>query len=278
MQGALTRLGDAVRRQEASKIYQFPFWPEPDRGVPNELIRSALFAAIQGKHRKIMRGQAVAAHGPYSIEFTGVQLTQTHLDVFEGVMHIARGIHEGNTVRFSAHQLLKLIGRHTGRYEHDWLYLMLQDLTATSVSIKKTNPTTKEQEAVFWGSLIPAGAGDLRRGNYAVQVSRDMIKLFERGFTQIQWEQRRALKQKPLACWLQLYYSSHARPYPVTVTFLREQSGSRTANIRAFRQNLKSALDELKAVGVISAWHIVDDLVHVERVPSPSQQRHLAQS
>lgn len=276
MLGALDRLGEAIRRQEAAKIYQFPIWPEPERGVPNELIRSALFAAIQGKHRKVMRGQAVAAQGPYVIEFTGVQLTQAHLDVFEGVMHIARGVHEGNLVKFSAYQLLKLIGRHTGRYEHDWLYLMLQDLTATSVSIKKTNQSTKQEEAVFWGSLIPAGTGDLRRGHYAVQVSRDLIKLFERGFTQIQWEQRRALKQKPLACWLQLYYSSHARPYPVTVAFLREQSGSGTANLRSFRQNLKSALAELEAVGVITGWSIEADLVHVERLPTASQSRHLA--
>lgn len=267
---ALRRLEQTLREREAAKVYQFPIWPEPERGVPNELIRSALFAAIQSKGRKLLRGAKVAAQGPYTIEFTGAQLTQAHLDVFEGIMHIARGMSEGNQVRFTAHRLLKLIGRHTGGNEHERLYLMLQDLTATSVAIQKGD------DRVFWGSLLPkgAGSGEMQRREYVLEVSRELIKLFERGFSRIEWEQRRALKQKPLACWLQLYYSSHARPHSVTVQFLRQQSGSGTKSLRAFKQNLKAALDEIQAVSAIVSWRIdADDLVHVER--ASSQQRQL---
>ena len=266
---ALARLGRSIREKEATKVYQFPFWPEPERGVPNELIRSALFAAIHSKSRRHVRAEKISAQGPYTIEFTGLQLTQAHLDVFEGVMHIARGTHEGNHVRFTAHRLLKLIGRHTGGNEHERLYGMLQELTATSVAIRKGD------DQMFWGSLLPKGAGlgPLNRREYVVEVSRELIKLFERGFSRIEWEQRRALKQKPLACWLQLYYSSHARPFAVKVQFLREQSGGNTKSLRAFRQNLKAALDEVQAVGAIVGWCIDgDDLVHVERVPSASQR------
>jgi hypothetical protein len=269
---ALKRLQQTLRNVEAAKVYQFPIWPEPERGVPNELIRSALFAAIQSKDRKPLRAAKVAAQGPYTIEFTGVQLTQAHLDVFEGIMHIARGTLEGNQVRFTAHRLLKLIGRHTGGNEHERLYGMLQELTATSVAIRKGD------DKVFWGSLLPKGAGigELKRREYVLEVSRELIKLFDRGFSRIEWEQRRALKQKPLACRLQLYFSSHACPYPVKVQFLREQSGGSTRSLRAFKQNLKAALDEIRAVGAIASWRIDDgDLVHVERMSS--QQRQLSQ-
>lgn len=48
VQASLQRLGAAIQQREAAKVLQLPFWPEPTRGVPNELIRSALFAAIQG--------------------------------------------------------------------------------------------------------------------------------------------------------------------------------------------------------------------------------------
>jgi hypothetical protein len=34
-----------------AKLYQLPLWPEPVRGAPNSFLRSALFAAIQGKTR-----------------------------------------------------------------------------------------------------------------------------------------------------------------------------------------------------------------------------------
>jgi hypothetical protein len=245
---------------ESAKVYQFPLWPEPACGVPNELIRSALFSAVHGNNRRLMQQELVASQGPYQIEFTGGQLTQAHLDVFEGVMHMARGAPEGNFIKFSGHALLKLIGRQTGKSQHDWLYAKLTDLSATCVSVKKDN------DSFFFSSLIQTGAGSLRRGEYSIQITRDLIKLFDRGFTQIQWEQRRNLKQKPLACWLQMYYSSHAKPYPVKVDFLRKQSGSNIAELWKFRQNLKAALEEIQAVGVIKSWNIEDnDKVMVDR-------------
>jgi hypothetical protein len=38
-----------VSHTQQPRIYQLPLWSEPDRGVPNSFLRSALFAAIQGK-------------------------------------------------------------------------------------------------------------------------------------------------------------------------------------------------------------------------------------
>lgn len=263
LDASLERLRQGIAKREAeaesAKVYQFPLWPESTRGVPNELIRSALFAAVDGHNRRQMRLEPISTHGSTVISFTGAQLTQAHLDVFEGIMHLSRGVYEGNRVQFSGHALLKLIGRRTSGREHDWLYGMLVDLASNTVSICKDN------DDFFFGALLRAGAGSLKRGNYVVEITRELITLFDRGFTQIQWEQRRNLKQKPLACWLQMYYSSHAKPYPVTVDFLRKQSGSNVAELRKFRQNLKAALEEIKAVGVIKAWCIDADKVTVDR-------------
>ena len=35
-----------------SKVYQLPMWPESARGIPNPVLRSALFAAVQGKKER----------------------------------------------------------------------------------------------------------------------------------------------------------------------------------------------------------------------------------
>lgn len=185
-------------------------------------------------------------------------------------MHIARGVHEGNLIRFSAHRLLKLIGRNTGKTDHQWLHRTLKHLTATAVEIRDLRA-----KRLFFGSLLPRGAADEETSEYLVEINRDLAKLFDRGFTQVDWEQRRQLRRKPLAQWLHLYYSSHARPYPVSVGWLHDKSGSQTASMRAFRQNLKGALDEIQAVGVIQSWVIDGDLVSVVRVPTPAQQRFL---
>lgn len=262
MEAKLDRLKRNIKERDLNRAVQLPMWPDPERGIPNELIRSALFAAIHGKNRQQMKATRIAAQGKYTIEFTGVQLTQVHLDVFEGVMHIARGTHEGNKVCFTGHQLLKLIGHNTGGRDHQWLYGALQELTATSVSISRGD------DIVFWGSLLPrgAGAGKISRRQYVVEISKDLIALFNRGFSRIEWEQRRALKKKPLACWLQMYFSSHAKPFPVSVSFLYEQSGGVNKNLWSFRQNVRLALEEIREAGVIVSWTITkDDLVVVQR-------------
>jgi hypothetical protein len=266
------RIHQSIDERESATIYQLEMWPDKQMGVPNEISRSALFAAIQAKARTYLDNQQIASQAGFQIAFTGQRLDQDHLDVFEGIMHIARGVHEGNKIQFTAHSLLKLIGRSTGGDQHKWLLRRLQHLTATSVAI------VKDGQRVFWGSLLPKGAAQIDTGQYVVEISRDLAKLFGRGFTRIEWEQRRKLHRKPLAQWLQLYYASHAKPVPVSVDFLRTTSGSATQSLRKFRQNLKAALNQIKRVGVLSAWHIDPrtDLVHVTRIPSLSQQKHLS--
>lgn len=83
------------------------------------------------------------------------------------------------------------------------------------------------------------------------------------------------MRGKPLALWLHGFYSSHAKPYAVKVETLHTLSGSGTHQLWKFKQNLKAALIDLEGVTGIKGI-IEGDLVAVERLPSPAQQRHLA--
>ena|SRR5436305_8895490 len=40
--------------KQSAAVIQLPLWPEPARGAPNDVLRSALFAAIQGKGREFI--------------------------------------------------------------------------------------------------------------------------------------------------------------------------------------------------------------------------------
>ena len=102
----LESLANKIAARESAKIYQFPLWGDPQRGVPNEFARSALFAAIHGKSREYLLDKPIFSQNGFSITYTGISLTQAHLDVFEGIMHLAREMSEGNAVRFTAHGLL----------------------------------------------------------------------------------------------------------------------------------------------------------------------------
>lgn len=172
------------------------------------------------------------------------------LDVYEAIMLIARGTPEGNKIRFTAYQLLKLLHRHTGKSQYKWLLDVLQGLTATSVGI------IRDDQKVFWGSLLPKGSADLTDGKFTVEIGREMIKLFSRGYTVIEWDQRRQLAGKYLAQSLHGWICSHTKPYPVTVEYLRNLTGSKTKQLKLFRHGLKEALEAIKETGAITAWHI----------------------
>lgn len=259
MKDRLSSMEKAVSKREASKVYQFPLWAEPQRGLPNDFARSALFSARKGAGNEFLRDQQIFAQSGISITYTGARLTQDHLDVFEGIMHLARAMPEGSAVRFTERGLLKLIGRATGGKDHKRLLLTLTDLTATSITIKRGDGR------VYWGSLLPEGAAiPEENGKYVVILNRQLIKLFERGFTLVEIEQRRALARSPLAKHLQCWLSSHEKPYPVTVQYLHDVTDSGTRHLWKFRQSLKAALDRLVEVGVLQNWRIDDaDKVHL---------------
>ena len=60
------------------------------------------------------------------------------------------------------------------------------------------------------------------------------------------------------------------------MAYLHKLSGSQTKRLRKFKENLTQALRDLRAAGAIKAFKIQDDLVHVQTVPTKSQQRHLS--
>ena len=115
LETSLELMRQTLDKREAAKMHQLALWPDKDMGVPNELSRSALFAAIDDKcPRKTFDNALIPSQAGFDITYTGHQLDQGHIDIFEGIMHFARGVHEGNLVRFSRHRLLKIIGRSTG--------------------------------------------------------------------------------------------------------------------------------------------------------------------
>ena len=246
----LERLGKNIVARESAKVYQFPLWGDPQRGVPNEFARSALFAARKGTGKEYLERVPIFSQQGFTVTYSGPRLTQDHLDVFEGIMHLARDMPEGNAVRFTAYSLLKLIGRSTGKSDHDRLLRTLVNLTATAVEINRGGL------GVYWGSLLPEGAAKPLQGYYTVVINRDLIKLFERGFTVIEWQQRKALARRPLAQALHVWLCSHDKPYPVTVQYLHDITGSNTKELRYFRYSLKVALNALKAAGILADWHI----------------------
>jgi hypothetical protein len=95
-------------------------------------------------------------------------------------------------------------------------------------------------------------------------------------WTQLEWQERMALRGKPLAQWLHSFYSSHAKAFALTTAYLLEKSGSHRSLLKNFHTDLKNALVTLEKVLDWSAiWE--GDVITLTRQPSASQIRHLNQ-
>ncbi len=264
------REAEALKRptaQQSAQIIQLPLWPEPVRGVPNSALRGALFAAIQGKTRRALKGELLAVQDGMQLRFTGWQLDQSDLDVWEQALHLAREHPLGTRCMFTAHAFLKALGRKTGKSDHEWLKDVFRRLAGAVVEMTHNNMT-------YGGSLLEFYRDETSQ-LYALEINPKIRKLYSAGWTGADWQQRQLLKRKPLALWLHGFYATHAEPFPMKAETLIRLSGSSNKNRRSYITKIKNAHDDLQNVGAIDSYTIDGALVSVKRTPSNSQKKHL---
>ena len=150
----------AQEKRGPAKVIQLPLWPEPKRGAPNAVLRGALFAAIQGKTRQsgLQRKQLIATQDGITTRYTGAQLDQADLDVWEQALHLGPDAGPRHGVPFHRAQgFLKALGPPDRQaVTTTWLQgrPLLDWLTVATVEISN-------------------GPRDLRRLAYRVSFSRD---------------------------------------------------------------------------------------------------------
>ena len=257
--GTVERLMEKARQREAAQPLQLPLWPEPKRGTPNSFIRSALFAAIQSKDRVFLKEATLASQKGIAVKFTGEQLNQEDLSVWETLAHLARQHPLGCMCEFTAHGLLKSLGQHTGQTQHKQLHSTIIRLTACAVEITHEGKT-------YFGPLVKSGLKDELTSHYRIELNRELIRLFgENQWTALDWQQRQDLRGQPLAQALHAFYSSHRQPFAVKLETLKAYTGSRNKQTASFKRQLKTALQELVDVGFLVSFELNGTLVHVHR-------------
>ena len=260
---------EKLKPTPSAKVVQLPLWPEAKRGVPNSVLRGALFAAIQGKGRRYMKRELLAAQRGIEIRFTGMQLDQSDLDVWEQALHLARQHPLGTRCDFTARGFLKALGRQPGGRSIGWLRDAFARLGGAWLEIAHGSH-------IYAGSLLEARYENAATGLHMLRLNPELVELYAATrWTATDWEKRQRLRGKPLALWLYGFYSSHAEPHALRVETLHKLSGSRTEDLRAFKQNLVWALREIEATGATRSFKIENGLVHVEIVPSKSQKKRL---
>lgn len=247
-----------------------PYWEPESCGAPNAFLRGALFSATQGRNRRMCEREIVAALEGYEIRYTGIQLTQADLSLWEALLNLARSNPLGEEASFTAYEILKQLGKGTSKTDYESLKKALARLRSADVEI------TVKGDKTYFGPLCGiSGELDEKTDQYRFRFSGGLMMLFGSGWSKLDFEQRLEIKGKPLALWLHGLYSSHASPYPMKVETIHKLCGSETTSMRVFKQLLKKAHEDLIAVGLLKSFEIENDTVTVKKKPSRSQAKHL---
>jgi hypothetical protein len=235
-----------------------PTWPETKRATPSAFLRSALFSAVQSKDRAFLKGATMASQEGITVKFTGEQLNQEDLTLWENLVHLAKEQPLGNVCEFTAYDILKTMRLGDGGVDRERLHEGVLRLTACAVEVLIGNQKT------FFSSLIESGVRDDDTGRYRVKLSKALVKLYAQT-TWVDFEQRAGLRRKPLAQFLHGYYSSHKTPFPVKIETIHKLSGSKNKRMANFKLLTESALKELVKIGFLESYAIDSGKVEIRR-------------
>jgi TrfA protein len=252
------------REEEALKIEEeknvnLPYWQNERRGTPNAFLRSALFAAIQDKDREYLRDTIIYAQNGIEVKFTGEQLNQQDLTVWQTLVHLLRFNSVETRCIFRGYELLQAIGISDGKKNYESVQKSIDRLTLCRTRIKT-------EKYSYIGGLINSYIVENSTQKYSVSLDKEAIKLYSSNdWEGINWNQRLQLRGKPLAQALHSYYSSHREPFPVSLAMLKEITGSKVKQDADFKRRCRTALDDLVEIGFLKNGEISKNIVLVDR-------------
>ncbi|WNV03229.1 plasmid replication initiator TrfA [Candidatus Methylospira mobilis] len=261
-------------------VLQFPSpFGDDTRAVSNKIARCALFAAV--KKRQFFRDYVTVGEvGGVKIEFCGEQLNQDDHDTLMQLIFSANHKPLGVDVCASVNAVLKGLGRDTYQEQRRQLFEQISRLVRGTIRLTLPNMPRYEGHLLDDAST-PQDQAILPqyRRHLVYRLNPKFARFFGRmEVTLIDWQDRLKISGRgsELAKWLHLHIESHAEQYSMKAETIRDRSGSQTKELKHFRAILRQALDLLKDAGIITAWSIdAGDLVHIERIPSPAQIKHI---
>jgi hypothetical protein len=249
---------DPVEPLASASPAALPAWPEAVRGLPNCVLRSALFGMVKRGVRADIKRQILAVATGTEVIYSGERLDQGDLDVWSQCLHIARTHDLGLRVQFGAREFLRAIERSGGGHDIEWLKRSLTRLMECTVWIK-------DGKRMYSGHLLEFAGWDDTTERFVIEISPSAACLYGTdGWTAVELTQRQAVKGD-LARWLHAFYATHTHPFNYKVKTLHSLCGSERGRLSSFRGDLR---DACAAVAEATGWTLViddDDLLQVKK-------------
>ena len=254
--------------EETPHRVQLPIWAEPERLIPNAMLRSALFSCA--RRRDFVKDALIASWPDVEIRFSGETLNQFDESVWMQIIHLYRkqGEPADLKVRFNAKPFCRMLGR-TGKSGGD-----VAQLRQALVRLRGGTIHVFHNGMEYGGGVLQDFTHDEERGFIVVTLNPKYLQLLGAGYTRVGWETRKALPTG-IATWMQLYVLSHratkTSPHRIGLEQLHKLSGMGSSP-KEFRRHLKRTMELMKNHGVVKSWRITDNGA-LEFVRPPARKR-----
>ena len=225
---------------------------ENKRAIPNCFLRGALFGMVRKGKRALVGNMPIFTMSQYSLIFTGYELDQNDLELWDTLMYLAKNRQIDNELRLTMYDLLKQMGIQDNGTNRKALAERIKRLKTAVITLKR-----EKQE--YFGNLIDDGFIDERGdGNVVIRYNKKLAPLFIDGdYTLISIDIRHLLGDNQLARWLYNFYETHHKPLPFSIDFIQKLCRSNSTN-KEFKRLIKTSLELVKkshlAVNYKSKW------------------------
>lgn len=267
-----------IEREELAKRHaegQLALWPEAERGIPNELVRSAVFSAKNRKERREVYGPSapliVPVIGGGEIVYIGEELRQDDETVWMQLVHLAKES-RSEWVSFTPYSFLKNINWPIKGASYTRLLTSIRRLKTSGLEVYSgrfdkgvstaliTNYEYSKKEGTPWKVHV-------------FNKNDQLFFLFDKLYSRLDWQVRLALPEG-VSTWLHGFFSSHREPYDHKIETLahgaglkidaegdqdlteQQRTAKRKERLREARKTIIRALEALKASDFLEDFQV----------------------
>ena len=288
------RVGNAQKKSRARRNSELAIqyekgqlvsWPENERGIPNELVRCAVFSAKnRNEKRKVYRANSpliVPVIGGGQVIYIGEELRQDDETVWMQLVHLAKQSYSVYAV-FTAYSFIKAIKWPINGASYTRLLTSIRRLATSGLEIY-SNRFDKGISINLIANYEYSKNSDIPWKVQVFNKEDNFLSLFDKLYSRLDLETRLALPPG-ITTWLHGFFSSHKDPFQHKIETLAIGAGislesaedeyldettrvaKRKERLREAKRRIKVSLEILKKHKFLSNFEINRrGLVRVER-------------
>lgn len=248
---------------------QLVLWSEGQRGIPNELVRCAVFSAKNRKEpRRTYDPQvplSIPIIGGGEVLLIGQELRQEDERVWLQLIHLAKEA-RSEWITFAPHSLIRAIEWPNNGASYTRLLACIRRLSTTGLELYSSRFDKGVSVKLIGKYEYSKDASTPWRVQVFDREDNQMMMLFDKLYSRLDWAMRLSLPEG-VATWLHGFFSSHSEPYAHKIETLARGAGivldvpeddesRRKERLRDAKKTIKRALEALVAIGFLTSYSV----------------------